>query len=537
MTEPTFLDLFNIPVNFKDLQPIQRGFEIPVPHIKEFPKLEELFHPNNLNSYEVIRRIPPAEREELYQQLLEVNEEDLQRLLKERNDPQTLLSPTTLIHEPKFPYAALKALIMGEIGKLEFCTLMALWTYVQEQPKDKPIFGAYVPLFKDGELNSAVKLKDTLQNGILPRLFNKDSSINQKQLYQDFIEASRRLQPHEQGYWVLSNPAKNNVLDPSLMESIRFDLGVRALMYYGPLTERILAPFSLHQVLIDVGFYESVTLNPVIGISSVADIREGSLRRHRDVLVPYVNKLKAPKIVDHMKIDSDIDASLHDIYHALRASRVRKDETFFYIALADNLAKVQQQLNTAIKGLEKKQMTIAHIQDRFSQLAPRLNQLSQVEQNRVYRQIFADWQTQKKVLSALKTIRMQFGQMKFVLYDMERNLAGTEKDTSYNNESNDLFITRIIQNILSALRAIDILQRDHNRQLGAITPRLWGIHFKNMFKEIPHEPIQEVKKTLGYNGPSQYTLGFFRGLEQPSSNSLEPSEDLDQHSVEKRTPK
>ena len=75
---------------------------------------------------------------------------------------------------------------------------------------------------------------------------------------------------------------------------------------------------STRQALLDAAFKEEAhRVNPVIGTSRVADIRNGGSGRYRDFALPFPG-IPLPKKADDTDAPFIVDFQIHDYSHLLR---------------------------------------------------------------------------------------------------------------------------------------------------------------------------------------------------------------------------
>jgi hypothetical protein len=112
-----------------------------------------------------------------------------------------------------------------------------------------------------------------------------------------------------------------------------------------PKKGRMIPSLGLMQTFLNVKFEDAVTINPVLGLSSMEDIRENGITSTRDMA------LRFPGV--HLPDDADGDAApgfsftFHDFYHAYIASSLGNDFRCLFIKIGDIA-------NEVIKDLPKK---------------------------------------------------------------------------------------------------------------------------------------------------------------------------------------
>lgn len=252
--------------------------------------------------YEVMRRLDIKDIVRIEKHLSELPD-------KEKNVNELLLALKTqdwngespIFGNKDLPYLVIEALKQGKITPMQMGTLLYFWgtnQYHLHTDKVKPLCFS---------MRSDNGFKLFLPLSQLP----KDK---QEELYQAF----QSLPESEQQFLLVpdieENPniQKNPMLTSILQEIINTGLHAFNRVTYNNSKMKVIASLGMWQVFLNVSFgKQAVTLNPVIGDSSVEDIRLNGLNSSRDIAVP--NPLALPSVQDSSV--SNIDYTKHSWYH------------------------------------------------------------------------------------------------------------------------------------------------------------------------------------------------------------------------------
>jgi hypothetical protein len=202
--------------------------------------------------------------------------------------------------------------------------------------------------------------------------------------------------------------------------------------------------FGLQQLFLDILFPDAVRLNPVIGESSPADIRAGSLGRWRDIAFPFPGHL-LPTAADGFDATFPLAFMFHDFYHAIRASRVNHRETIVYVEIGDQILSLRNKYHELVVKLSKRHQVhreqlrdictrfIEQLRDRKEDIVAIVNDISK------------QFKQEQTIIFMLKRIRQSLGNLKFRLWDMEPPFSGTALDNPTFSELDNY--VRIINNI------------------------------------------------------------------------------------------
>lgn len=383
--------------------------------------------------YEVVRRIPKSKLMEIEATLEKVTPVHIASLHAAMANQKCLLEETSFIHDEMFPFAALKAMRMGEISPIQLGSLMALWgdlkhTLPKSTESDAQAIPEYVPLFTaDGVINQRAYLflLPTLETP-LPNLVVKTP----EEILKDMYDKAIHLPHSEQGFWIVTLHSRHTpVTEQTITQRIK-SIGVNFLALRNdndemmPNEREMIPSLGLQQVFLDVAFPNAVRMNPVIGDSTVDDIRKGSLERYRDIALPFPGH-ELPKVADNFPAPAVFDFMYHDRYHAIRASRITPHETELYVAIGDNLNAIQKHYHAVVQHLNKRHDAHLHVLPEFGKA---IEKLPADKQRNMVNLALKKLNQEGAIIEKLKKMRKSTGQLKFRIWDMERALSGGSVD-------------------------------------------------------------------------------------------------------------
>ncbi|MGA8164909.1 MAG: hypothetical protein WB791_07800 [Waddliaceae bacterium] len=502
----------NIPLQPAARQEIRDAAVVPSPQSSVSETASKISSIQQAQFNEVIRRIPGKDDEKINEQLNQVTDEHLASLHSALKEPFRLYDADSPLRNDMFPCTALKALRNSEITAHEFGTLMRLWSIRDARMPDgsAPVAPRFVPLFQeDGSRNpeAAALLREGTQPPALPHLTKKKDHI------EDIYSKVATLNPIEQGLWVVQDttdfsryhdeilPEKgqqylydHHTISQIIRGQLRLNWLSRisndaagkvdeeiAAAVHGGGKFRMVPSFGIQQALLGSAFAEPVMLNPVIGDSSVEDIRSGSKLRHRDIALPFLD-CKLPEKADGFATPSPLDFMEHDFYHAIRASQVPSDESERFVDAGDRLMKIQQEFNCALRELNRRHKK--H-KESLPQLKQYVSTLPEEKREPVLKAVFEKYNREAELLAKMKRMRKGSGMLKFRLYDMEHFLYGGLFDPLVKPR-----LAFIMQNIFSNSRFIETLP--------------WGTDIGAKFGQII------ARQTLEAMNPSEKELSGMR---------------------------
>lgn len=417
----------------------------------EYSEIKPAIENTHNQFYEIIRRIPKHKQQEINARLEQIAPTDIRSVLAAIADQHSLLDDDSFIHDEIFPFAALKAVLIGELSAIQFGSLMSLWGNLdtilsREQRTHTP--PKFVPLFtqaNDINPHAEYHLKKALQpSAHYPYLILKTPT----ELLNDVYEQAPNIPKSEQGFWIIkAAPAYHFETVTQRIKS----LNIALLTANDDDSYEMIPNLGLQQLLLNAAFPHAVRINPVIGDSTSRDIRQGSIERYRDIALPFPGN-ELPSMADQIPAPSAFDFMLHDRYHAIRASRITPQETAHYVAIGDNLNIIQKRYDDVVKII-----TSRHAQHicQLPQVTKIIAKLSADKQHNITEQIRQKFNQENTLIYKLKKMRKSMGQLKFRLWDMERVLSGTIIDTPDKTAPEEL--AQIIANIGIELIGMGIL--------------------------------------------------------------------------------
>lgn len=232
-------------------------------------------------------------------------------------------------------------------------------------------------------------------------------------------------------------------------------------------------------------------MNPVIGISSVDDIRQGSLDRYRDIQIAFPEN-ELPQKADCLPAPSSLDFVFHDEYHCMRSSRVTPSETKTTVRIGDKFRDIQRYLNNVIKEFEVRHK---YHQEKLPEFGAKIEKFPLAKQEELKKIAYAKYLQEASIIATLKHLSLSIGQLKFRLYDMERFLSGGLLDYSHIQDSEVTEIVRIIVNIEADLYLIGKPQG-----INPLLPSYSRIvaHAVINTLELEYPLFKQVKEALNY---------------------------------------
>ncbi|MDP3267529.1 MAG: hypothetical protein Q8M40_00635 [Legionella sp.] len=411
---------------------------------------------------EAVRRIPNDKALLIQNKMNEVTRVHFDQLQKTLTAPDCLFNQDSFMRDEMFPYTVLQALKDGEISSLRFGTLMKLWGRMREV---LPVIyqAEFIPLFlNDGSKNPRAidYLRQCLSSSIsLPNMTNKSSV----KLREEIFKQAQNLSRFDQGFYFtknrtdkiryIDNPNPLNRAEyfsnHTITQEAKKSTGLHFLDFPAQSSHEIVAGFELEQLCLSVYFPNPVRINPVIGISSVDDIRQCSLERYRDVQIAFPEN-ELPQKADCFPAPSSLDYVFHDEYHCMRSSRVTPSETKTTVKIGDQFRDIQRYLNSVIKDF-----TVRHKYhlEKLPEFGAKIEKFPLAKQEELKKIAYAKYLQEASIIATLKHLSLSIGQLKFRLYDMERYLSGS----LYDNSPLDSVVTeivRIIANIEADLNLI-----------------------------------------------------------------------------------
>ena len=361
---------------------------------------------------EVVRRISTDEQRKIMNILSAMTDDHIETIVQCCDDPSLMTRNNyELLKSFDFPYQLLRAFRDEKITVNEFATMISLHGIYQENVQLKAGFELQFkrlfdhngqPIEASWEL-IAHTLRESNEKGFIFR-FDVDHIIKTMQ------EKLATVRPVEAIFWHYPI-AKSSV---STVADIIRGMGVWALSRFAD--QEMVSGISTRQALLDAAFEkEAHRINPVIGTSSVADIRKGGSERHRDFALPFPD-IPLPKKADGIPAPFIIDFLIHDYYHLLRVSLLDNEDVDLYLAIGDKLKRQRDRYHHGIGELKlicKKKLTA------YAEFNKRIDKLSVEQRQKAMARLGRDFYKVSRLITYLKKARKATGQYKARLYDME----------------------------------------------------------------------------------------------------------------------
>ena len=408
---------------------------------------------------EVVRRIKkPQQQHHIAEMVRVVTDDEVGKVVLCCEEPSLLLgNEHRFLLSANFPYTLLRSFRDEKITVNEFSTLISLHGIYQENMVANPSFKMTGQRLFDQQgqpdEDAWLPIIQTLQasnEGRTPFMLLPDQGRTPFQF--DIVNIIRNMQatlkavrPVEAMFWHYDIPASSQTTIADLIRDVstwvlsRFD------------DQEMLPSLTIRQSLLDAAFKEEAhRINPVIGSSSVSDIRKGGVNRYRDFALPFPG-LPLPKIADYLPAPTIADFQHHDFYHLLRVALLANVDADLFIAIGDALQKQQDQYHHAITSLTKLCHQKLASYEAFSDCVEHLSALSREKiKNRIER----DFYKISKLLSYLKRARKAVGQLKFYLYDLEVSVSSYRQDEIFGKDKKfDFYFTSILEKLNRHSRA------------------------------------------------------------------------------------
>ena len=363
---------------------------------------------------EVVRRIKSGKQIEIAEKISQVTESEVKKIVQCCYEPALILNGFHgFFTSDLFPYVNLRAFRDGEITVNEFATLASLHAIYKENREESESFEIkFEALFdENGKPNKEAwaAIEETLHksNTAERSVFKYDIEDVLKKMQAEFKTA----RPLEAGFWHYDMPVPSE--KPTIVDVVR-SIGSWALSGYA--NQEMIPSITMIQAFIDSAFgTEAHRINPVIGASSVADVRSGGIGCFRDFALPFPDVL-LPKIADYLPAPNTAVFQKHDVYHLKRASLLTNEDKDLYIKIGDALQEQKKRYESAISMLKEIcQQRLDHI-ERVKDLIEKLPESKKKEamikfQKELYRI--------SRVFAYLRRARKATGQLKFIMYDLE----------------------------------------------------------------------------------------------------------------------
>ena len=363
--------------------------------------------------YEVVRRIEPSKQIDISEKISQVTESQVKKIVQCCDNPALILNRYhDFFTSDEFAYVNLRAFRDGKIKVNEFATLASLHgIYKENREGDEAFVIKFEALFdENGEPNKEAwkAIEETIHksNSARNSVFEYDADFVINKMQAELKTAS----PLEAGFWHYDMAETSE--EKTIADYAR-DLGSWALFGYAD--QEMTSSITMIQTFINIFGAEAHRINPVIGFSTVADLRQGSIHCYRDFAIPFPG-IPLPKIADRCPAPTIATFQNHDVYHLLRVSGLNNSDKDLYIKIGDALQEQQDRYASAISLLkeiyEKKKIYIGKVEEYIDRLPEPQKTASKVKFQQELNKL-------AKLLNYLKKARKATGQLKFGMYDLE----------------------------------------------------------------------------------------------------------------------
>ena len=361
---------------------------------------------------EVVRRIDTNQQSEIMDILCTVTDDHIETVVRCCDDPALMTRNNyELLKSSDFPYHLLRAFRDEKITLGEFATMLSLQSIYQENVQLNAKFELQLKrLFdQDGQpIKASWELitETLLKSNEMARVFWFDDV----RIIKTMQEKLATVRPVEAVFWhyPIAESSERTIAD-----AIRF-LGGWALSRFAD--QEMVPSISTRQALLDAAYKEEAhRINPVIGISSVEDIRKGGSGRYRDFALPFPG-IPLPKEADGIPVQFIIDFQFHDFYHLLRVSLLANEDIDLYLAIGDELKRLRDRYHHTIGELK---LICKNKLAAYAEFQKRIDKLSVEQRQKAMAKLGRDFYKVSRLITYLEKARKATGRYKFRLYDLE----------------------------------------------------------------------------------------------------------------------
>ena len=442
---------------------------------------------------EVVRRIKPSKQINILEKISQVTESQVKQIINCRDNPAIILSQYhDFFTYDEFAYVNLRAFRDGKINVNEFATLTSLHGIHKENREGNETFEIkFEALFdENGEPNKEAwkAIEETLHksNSARKSVFKCDVEFIINQMQAELKTAS----PLEAGFW------HYDMAEPTEVETIADrvrELGSWALFGYA--NQEMTPSITMIQALLNILGAEAHRINPVIGVSTIADLRLGGIHRYRDFAIPFPG-IPLPKIVDYCYAPTIATFQNHDVYHLERVSALKNSNIDLYIKIGDALQEQQHRYGRVIstlKDIYKK--NIEGLGEYIERLPEPQKTASKVKFQQEMNKL-------AKLLVYLRKARKATGQFKFAMYDLD--FASARRDFGATPQESEF--AYYLANILQALTAFE--GEESREYLNGMPAKLAGRIVLPFISGELDNPAQMYDKILKHNFDCNLIFGF-----------------------------
>lgn len=418
------------------------------------------------NYSEFTRRLSLEIIKNINSEMDNISSNEVDEFIKLLNNTENIFYNNKLIYNQKFPYFLLKSYLNGKISLSFISSMLVLWKCSQE-------FLTIENLRKYNPRFVKLNIKNTSATATLldycDFISNLNLEVSKLDLANYLSEKIKSLPDFEHGTWVFDNfERSDNSIADRINETINSSFLCRviknsdkensenSLIKY----REIIPNFSLIQIILNKIIGNPVSINLVLGISSVEDIHIGTKFRYRDIAIPFPG-VNIPKVADGYSAPTIIEFLKHDLYHCLKSSLTSRNETFEYLYIAERFENIQIKMKLIIDELKKRHLL--HVNQVKKILLKRYpenynfnnelidSNLIKLESNEI-NYIFKKIINERKIIKLLEDFGKFLGRYKFELYDMDTEILSIN-DGSYGKNVRKT-LNRIILNLSGHMDAL-----------------------------------------------------------------------------------
>ena len=445
---------------------------------------------------EVVRRIEPSKQIDISEKISQLTESQVKKIVQCCANPVLILNRYhDFFTSDEFAYVNLRAFRDGRIKVNEFATLASLHGIHKENCEgDEAFVMKFEALFdENGEPNKEAwkAIEESLHksNSARNSVFEYDADFIINKMQAELKTAS----PLEAGFWHYDMAETSE--EKTIADYVR-DLGSWALFGYAD--QEMTSSITMIQTFINVFGAEAHRINPVIGVSTVADLRQGSIHCYRDFAIPFPG-ISLPKTADYCPAPTIATFQNHDVYHLQRVSGLNNSDKDLYIRLGDALQEQQNRYGRAISALkyicQKKMIYIRRVGKYIERLPEPQKTVSKVKFQKELNKLV-------KLFIYLSKARKATGQLKFGMYDLEflsarRDFGATPQESEFGS---------YLANILELLNRFE--GEESRELLNGMPVKLAGRIVLPFISRELDNPSQMYDKIVDHNFDCKLIFGF-----------------------------
>ena len=445
---------------------------------------------------EVVRRIEPSKQIDILGKIYQVTKSQEEKIIQCCDNPAFILNHYhDFFTSDEFPYVNLRAFRDGKIKVNEFATLASLHGIHEENCEENKAFEMkFEALFdENGEPNKEAwkAIEETLRksNNARKSIFEYDVEVVINKMQAEL----KTVSPLEAGFWHYNKPELAE--EKTIADYVR-DLGSWALFGYAD--QEMTPSITVIQSFINVFGVEAHRINPVIGVSTVADLRLGGIHCYRDFTIPFPG-IELPKIADYCPAPTIAIFQNHDKYHLERVSGLDNSNKDLYIEIGDALQKQQDRYGRAISALkciyQKNMIYIRRVRKYIEGLPEPQKKVSKVKfQNELNKLA--------KLFNYLRKARKATGQFKFGMYDLE--FISARRDFGVNPQESEF--GSYLANILELLNRFE--GEESRELLNGMPAKLAGRIVLPFISRELDNPSRMYDKIVEHNFNCKLIFGF-----------------------------